>query len=83
MLEGIIKDQAKTIQKLDETQDERLEELISPPAYSWMKEGRESASENNEASDEDVEKLGKGPGPGKGGWLSDATNTEAVEPVAA
>jgi hypothetical protein len=82
ILEKVIQKQAETIQKLDESQDERLEEMISPPAFSWMKSARLSESEDNAASEKEVEKLGKGPGSGKGGWLSQATGTEPVEAVA-
>ncbi len=80
VLEGIIKDQVKTIQKLDETQDERLEDLISPPVFSWMKGARQSESTKNMATEEEIEKKA---GPKDENWLSEVTNTEPVVPVAA
>jgi len=81
VLENVIKQQSETIKKMGATEDERLEEKLTPPLesrFSWMDKARESASEKNEASKKDVENLGKGPGPEQGGWLAEATGNEPV-----
>jgi len=82
ILEKVIEKQAEAIQKLDETQDEKLEKQLTPPAearFSWM-EKRESASEENIVEEDEKEKLKKSIPNLKGeeNWLSDVTNTEPI-----
>ena len=67
---------------MDETQDEKLEKQLTPPAearFSWM-EKRESASEENIVEEDEKEKLKKSIPNLKGeeNWLSDVTNTEPI-----
>ena len=82
-MENIIKKQAVTIEKLNASEDERLEEKLTPKGagrFAWMKEARASESNENLVEGEDLETLKKNkPGPDFGdNWLSEATGTEPV-----
>ena len=76
VLEGIIKKQAEAIEKLGVSQDELLEDVLTPPAqkrFAWQKGARSSESDENLASEEEVKKA-KGPD----NWLSEQTGTEPI-----
>lgn len=83
ILESVIKKQAAVIEKMDASQDEKLEDLLTPEAgkrFSWMDKARESESDGNVAEDTELEELKKNePGPDYAdNWLSEATGTEPV-----
>jgi len=78
VLEGIIKNQAATIEKLGASQDELLEDVLTPIAqkrFAWQKDARSSESDDNLVSGEELEKI---KGPEEERWLSEVTHTEPV-----
>lgn len=74
VLEGLIKE-------LQGSQDEKLAEVLTPPAsrFAWSTENSATKSKDNLVSEEEIKKAK--PGVPEGYWLSDVTNTAPV-PVA-
>lgn len=72
------------VKELQGEQDEKIAELLTPPAsrFSWMQKARASQSKESELDEEKTEdKLlkGKTPGVPDGYWLSEITQTAPIE----
>ncbi|MDK1117621.1 MAG: hypothetical protein QGM50_02400 [Anaerolineae bacterium] len=88
LLESIVKQQQEKIVALGDNQEEALADKISPPntgRFAWQKTARQSQSNQNEVTGDDLKKLKEttpGPkGPEDDEWLSEVTKTDPVESV--
>lgn len=75
MLEALVKE-------MQGNQDEKLAEILTPPAsrYAWMNKARATESEENVAKEDEEKTLKqKAPGVPDGYWLSEITGTAPVQ----
>lgn len=83
LLEAVVKELMEKNSQLQKSSDEKLAEMIDPPAarFSWMENKRASKSEKTVVKEENAEdqKLIKSVPVISDHWLSEATGTEPVQ----